>query len=172
MGEQKCVVVLGCREIDLPKNRALTLQDFEILALRVISSVNAIAITQILNEVAVSVGKIRCVCSARGSDMYRGIKNFQIANPETRHICDTAHRVSNLLESVLEKNERWKKFREEVTLSRRKMQNSLVAGALPPSPRTKARYMYEGRLFDKMGCRDACIDRQGSFELKNRYKRA
>lgn len=148
MGEQKCVLVLGCREIDLPKNRALTLQDFEILALRIVSSMNANTITQILNKVAVSVGKIVGVCSDRGSDMHRGIKDFQATNPETRHICDTAHRVSNLLEGVLEKNERWKKFREEVTLSRRRMQNSLVAGALPPSPRTKARYMNVGSLIE------------------------
>ena len=148
MGEQKCVLVLGCREIDLPKNRAPTLQDFEILALRIVSSMKANIITQILNEVAESVGKIVCVCSDRGSDMHRGIKDFQATNPEARHICDTAHRVSNLLECILEKNERWKKFREEVTLSRRRMQNSLVACALPPSPRTKARYMNVGSLIE------------------------
>lgn len=141
MGEKKCVLVLGCREIDLPRNRALALQDFEILALRIVSNMNAKTITQILKQVALSVGKIHCVCSDRGSDMFRGTKDFQTTSPETRHISDTAHRVSNLLEANLEKNKRWKKFREEVTLSRRKMQNSRVAGALPPSPRTKARYM-------------------------------
>jgi hypothetical protein len=52
-----------------------------------------------------------------------------------------AHRVSNLLETTLEKDERWRQFRDLITLARRRMQNSTVAGALPPSPRIKARYM-------------------------------
>lgn len=141
MGERKCVLVLGCRKVDLPKNRPLKLEDLEILALRIVSNLNADLITQLLHEVASLIGEIQSVCSDRGSDIVRGIKNFQKSSPETRHVTDTAHRVSNLLEAALEKNERWKKFRELVTLARRKMQNSLVAGALPPSPRTKARYM-------------------------------
>lgn len=141
MGENKCVLVLGCRKSDLPRNRALVLEDLEILALRIVSSLNAVLITQILEEVALLVGKIECVCSDRGSEIVRGVKNFQVSSPKTRHVSDTAHRVSNLLEATLEKKPRWTKFRDLVTLSRRKMQNSLVAGALPPSPRTKARYM-------------------------------
>jgi hypothetical protein len=141
MGENKCVLVLGCRKVDLPKNRALILEDLEILALRIVPGLNAPLITQILHQVTLTVGKIHSVCSDRGSEMVRGVRDFQASSPETRHVSDTAHRVANLLEATLEKNERWKKFREQVTLARRKMQNSLVAGALPPSPRTKARYM-------------------------------
>ncbi len=141
MGEQKCLLVLGCREADLPKNRALTLEDFEILVLRVISKLNANLITQVLNEIASSIGTIICVCSDRGPDVLRGIRDFQATSSETRHISDTAHRVANFLRTSLENDEHWKKFRDQVTQARRKMQNSLVAGALPPSPRTKARYM-------------------------------
>jgi hypothetical protein len=146
MGEKKCVLILGCRKADLPKNRVMTLEDLEILALRVVSKLNANLITQMLYEVASLIGKILCICSDRGSDILCGIKDFRINNPETRHICDTAHRVANALENTLEKAEKWTKFREQVTLTRRKMQNSLVPGALPPSPRTKARYMNVGSL--------------------------
>lgn len=73
--------------------------------------------------------------------MMRGVKNFQIKNPETCHIIDTAHRVANFLEATLENSKRWKDFREQITQTRRKMQNSLISSLLPPSPRTKARYM-------------------------------
>ncbi len=90
---------------------------------------------------ASAVGKITCVCSDRGSEMLRGIKNFQINNPNTRQVSDTAHRLANLLESTLEKSKRWKEFREQITQARRRMQNSLIPGLLPPSPRIKARYM-------------------------------
>lgn len=141
MGEKKCVQVLGCRQADFPMNRALVLEDLKPLCLRIVSSLNAAVITEILNEVALAVGKIVCICSDRGSEMIRGIKNFQINNPETRHISDTAHRIANLLEAKLEKSKRWKEFREQVIQARRRIQNSLVPGILPPSPRTKARYM-------------------------------
>jgi hypothetical protein len=143
MGEKKCILALGCRRTNLRKitNRALTLEDLEVLSMRVVSKLNGEVITEILTEIATAVGKIIAVCSDRGSEILRGIKLFQAISPETRHIGDTAHRVSNLLESTLEKNPRWKEFREKATLSRRKMQNSLVPGALPPSPRAKARYM-------------------------------
>jgi hypothetical protein len=143
MGEKKCVVVLGCRATDFRKikNRALTLEDLEILSMRIVSSLNSEVITEMLSEVALAIGKIIAICSDRGSEILRGVRDFQLISPEARHISDTAHRVSNLLEATLEKASRWKEFREHVTLARRKMQNSQIPGALPPSPRAKARYM-------------------------------
>ena len=141
MGEKKCLVILGCRRTNLPKNRALTLEDLEILSMVIVSSLNSKVVTKMLREVALAIGRIVAICSDRGSEILRGVKDFQILSPETRHIGDTAHRVSNLLEATLENSISWKEFREQVTLSRRKMQNPLIPGALPPSPRAKARYM-------------------------------
>jgi len=65
MGEKKCVVVLGCRATDLRKikNRALTLEDLEILSMRIVSSLNSEVITEMLREVALTVGKIIAICS-------------------------------------------------------------------------------------------------------------
>lgn len=141
MGEKKCVIILGCRMADLPRDRALILEDLEVLSMRVISGLNGCIITEMLSEVTSSIGKIIVVCSDRGSDVMKGIKDFQSTNPDTRHICDTAHRVSNILEDILEKCPRWKEFRNQIMQVRRKMQNSLVPGALPPNLRFKARYM-------------------------------
>lgn len=144
MGEKKCVLILGCRAAHLPSKRALILEDLEVLSMRIVSSLNSKIITQMLSNVNSVVGKIISICSDRGSEIIRGVKDFQADNPGVRHIGDTAHRVSNLLEAVLEKCPKWRAFREQVTQGRRKMQNSLVSGALPPSPRAKARYMNVG----------------------------
>jgi hypothetical protein len=143
MGEKKCVLILGARATNLRKikNRALTLEDLEVLSMRIVSTLNNQVILEMLTEASVTVGKIIAICSDRGSEILCGVKRFQQISPETRHIGDTAHKVSNQLESTLENSPRWKKFRELVTLARRKMQNSLIPGALPPSPRAKARYM-------------------------------
>lgn len=143
MGEKKCIVVLGFRRVDLrkTKNRSLTLNDLEVLAIRIVSTLNGEVVREVLTEVASAIGKISAICSDRGSEMLHGIKLFRINSPETRQISDTAHRVSNLLEITLENTPKWKEFREEATQARRRMQNSKIPGALPPSPRTKARYM-------------------------------
>ncbi len=141
MGEKKCVVILGCRKSKLPKNYPLTLEDLEVLSLVVVPKLNGEVIYNMLTDLKLSIGEIAGICSDRGSDILFGVKQFQITNPKTRHICDTAHYVSNLLKAALEKSPRWKTFRDQITLARRKMQNSKISGALPPSPRTKARYM-------------------------------
>lgn len=148
MGEKKCILALGCRAASLRKikNRTLVLEDLEILSMRIVSTFNGEVIAEMLTEIASDVGKITAICSDRGTEILRGIKLFQIISPETRQIGDTAHRVSNLLKATLDKAPRWKKFREILTLARRKMQNSLIPGALPPSPREKARYMNVGLM--------------------------
>lgn len=148
IGDKKCVLMLGIRESSFCKikNRAVTLEDLEILSLRVVSILNSEIITTMLFEAELAVGNISVICSDRGSDILRGIRNFQEIRLETRHIIDTAHYVSNMMEAVLEKSPRWKEFRDMTTLARRKMQRSRVSGALPPSPRMKARYMNVGGL--------------------------
>jgi hypothetical protein len=102
---QKCVLILGCRQIDLPKNRAL--QDLEIL--RIVSHLTSKLVTQELQSIKAIIGKIICV--DQGSDMLRGVKDFQLSSPETCLINDTAHKIANILESALEKNKQWIKFR-------------------------------------------------------------
>lgn len=145
MGPLKCLLVVGCRKIDwLKKKGALTLSDLELLGLHIVSNLNHCVITQMLHEVASSVGTIISICSDGGPEMIRGIKDFRLNNPKSRYIRDTAHRIANFLEGILEKDSKWQAFRNELTQTRRKMQNSKVAGALPPSPRTKARFMNVG----------------------------
>lgn len=148
MGDQKCLLFIGIQESKLPKNRALKVDDMVLLGLRVVSSLNSKLITEELKKTASSIGTIKCICSDQGSDMVRGIKDFQMISPKTKHVCDTAHYVANALKAILEKNEAWKKFRESTTQSRRKMQNSKISGALPPSPRTKARFMNVDSLIE------------------------
>jgi len=148
IGDQKCLAVLGCPVNLLPKGRALTLKDLTPLALHVVRGLNAEVVEKTLREVKEIVGNIASICSDRGSDMLCGIKNFRVNNPDTRLIHDTSHRVANFLKANLEKDERWRSFRKQVTQARRKMQNSMISGAMPPSPREKARFMNVGSLIE------------------------
>lgn len=146
IGPNKCLIALGCRKADLPFKRALKLDDLEILGLRIVSSMNSKVVIDFLNEVKSRIGNITCITTDQGSDILRGVKDFQLIHPEARYINDTAHRVANNLKACLENNERWKAFRIQVTEARRKMQYSSISGLLPPSPREKARFMNVGPL--------------------------
>ena len=69
IGEKKCVLILGLRRANLPRNRALTLEDLEILSLRIVSTLNGNVITEMLHEALSLVGKITTICSDRGSEI-------------------------------------------------------------------------------------------------------
>jgi hypothetical protein len=146
IGPQKCLIALGCRKGNLPFKCALKLEDLEILGLRIVSKLNAQVAVDFLNEIKLSIGNIIGITIDQGSDLLRGVKDFQLKNPEVRYINDTAHRVANNLRASLEDDERWRTFRVEVTQARRKMQYSSISGLLPPSPREKARFMNVGPL--------------------------
>ena len=91
MGEKKCVLILGIRAASLHKikNRALTLEDLEVLSMRIVSTLNNQVIFEMVTEVALAIGKIIAICSDRGSEILCGVKRFQQISPETRHIGDT-----------------------------------------------------------------------------------
>jgi hypothetical protein len=146
IGPDKCLIALGCRQANLPFKRPLKLDDLEVLGLRIVSSMKAKVVTDFLNEVKSCIGNIACITIDQGADILRGVKDFQLTNPEARYINGTAHRVANNLKACLENDERWKAFRVKVTQARRKMQFSSISGLLPPSPREKSRFMNIGPL--------------------------
>jgi hypothetical protein len=148
MGDRKCLVVLGCPMDQLPSNRALNLKDLTPLSLKVVKGLNAEVVEITLNEVNKIVGNVASINSDRGSDMLRGIKDFKKTNINSRMTFDTSHRVANFLKAQLKDNQRWQEFRKAVTQARRKMQNSKIACAMPPSPREKARFMNVGTLIE------------------------
>ncbi|SCA64232.1 hypothetical protein SCG7086_CV_00030, partial [Chlamydiales bacterium SCGC AG-110-P3] len=141
IGSQKALVIIGCRASSLEFGRAPTLQDFEPLFLEISNKLTSEVIKKALRTVSDSVGHIAVICSDRGSDILRGIKDFSVSSPHTRHVSDSAHFVATLFKKKLEKNEQWIAFRGGVTQTRRILQQSPLAGAMPPSPRTKARFM-------------------------------
>lgn len=163
MGSKKALCVIGCRSCDLPEGRAPTLQDFEPLALKIVDSLTAQHIEDTLKEVKDKVGHIICICSDRGSDVLKGVRDFLPTSPHTRHIFDTAHFIANQLRSTLEKDSAWPEFRKQVTQARRKLQQSVVAGAMPPSPRSKARFMNMDTLIEWASEKLDILDAQESL---------
>lgn len=141
MGDQKCLIILGCPSEKVPIGRPLTLKDLDVLSVKITRKLTGEKISEWLKEVRDNFGNIDSICSDRGPDMLYGIRKFLEDNPHTKHVIDTAHRVANFIKAELENDNRWKSFKSLVTQARRTMQNSTVAGAMPPNLRVKARYM-------------------------------
>jgi len=141
IGDQKCLIVLGCSSNQIPIGRPLTLKDLEVLSVKITKKLNGELIAVWLREIKDKFGKVDCICSDQGPDVLYGIRKFQADNPRTIHIGDIAHLVANFIKKKLKKDDRWNSFKKEITQTRRTMQNSIVAGAMPPNMRVKARYM-------------------------------
>jgi len=141
MGDQKCLIILGCPSKQIPVGRPLILKDLEVLAVKITNKLDGEKILTWLREVKNKFGKIDCICSDQGSDVLYGVRRFKDENPQTIHVADTAHRVANFIKRRLIKNDRWSSFKKEITQARRTMQNTTIAGAMPPNLRPKARYM-------------------------------
>jgi len=146
MGDQKCLKILGCPSDQIPIGRPLTLQDVEVLAIHITSTLNGKRVAEWVQELSDKIGLIDSICSDQGPEMQLGIRIFQQNNPNTVHVLDTAHKVANFIKAKLEKDERWSEFKKQITQTRRTMQNSKIAGAMPPNLRSKARYMNVDRL--------------------------
>ena len=141
MGDQKCLVILGFQSKDLPVGRALRLDDLEVLAVKITNKLTGDKIYEWLKEVQNKFGEIDAICSDRGPDVMKAVRKFLKNYPHSRHVIDTAHRVANFIKAKLENCDRWNSFKKLATQARRTMQNSTVAGAMPPTLRKKARYM-------------------------------
>jgi hypothetical protein len=146
MGDQKCIKILGCPSDKIPIGRPLTLQDVEVLDLRITNELKGVHIAKWLQELSDNIGLIDSICSDEGPEMKCGVRIFQRNNPNTIHVFDTAHKVANFIKAKLKKDERWTQFKKKITHARRSMQNSKISGAMPPVLRDKARYMNVDRL--------------------------
>ena len=69
------------------------------------------------------------------------MKIFIDRHPETDEIYDIKHMAACLLKARLEKDERWKSFASQSGLAKSAIQQTELAFLVPPSQRSKARFM-------------------------------
>lgn len=146
MGDQKCLIFLGCPSDKIPIGRPLKLEDLHVLSVEILSNLNGNKMAECLIKTKEKCIRIDSICSDRGSDVLCGIKEFMKTSPDSKHISDTAHRVANFIEKRVKNDPLWTNFKKQVTQARRAMQNSTIAGAMPPGMRAKARFMNVDKL--------------------------
>jgi hypothetical protein len=145
-GAEKCLLILGIRKKDLPKNRALTFVDLEPLELLPVTRSDGTVVYDQLIHAASKTGIPRAIVSDGGPDLMLGIKKFIGEHKYTAHIYDIKHRMALCLKKTLEADAAWAGFTEFATIAQRYMRQSSVAALAPPNQRSKARYLNVDKL--------------------------
>ena len=147
IGVDKCLVVLGIRLSELPPvGTCLTLQDLEPLHIEPMPKSNSELVHDQLESVVGKTGVPRLILDDHGSDLHGGVKRFCQQHPHTSEIYDITHKAARLLKSQLEADEMWSRFCTQAGQAKFQTQQTELAFLVPPSQRSKARYMNLGPL--------------------------
>ena len=147
IGVEKCLVVLGIRLCDLPAaGTCLRLEDLEPLHIEPMPKSNSELVHHELESVVKKTGVPRLILDDRGSDLHGGVKRFCTEHPHTSEVYDITHKAARLLKSQLEADEAWSRFCQQAGQTKFQTQQTELAFLVPPSQRSKARYMNLGPI--------------------------
>lgn len=147
IGQEKCLVILGIRLAHLPPpGQALSPKDLQLLALVPMRCCSRQDVQVELEKAVSCTGVPRIIVNDHGVDLTGGVGFFQAKHPRTVEIYDTKHKGACLLKHLLEKDDRWAAFNQQVGQTRSAIQQTELAFLVPPGPRPKARFMNLGPL--------------------------
>ncbi len=141
IGPCKCLVVLGVRLSTLPPGRPLCHEDMELIALRPMTHSTKEAVAACLEQAVAQTGVPRAILDDHGADLHGGVEIFCGHHSETVEVYDIKHKLACLLKARLERDEPWKRYARESGQAKCALQQTEMAFLVPPSQRTKSRFM-------------------------------
>ena len=146
-GQEKCLLIVGIRLSALPAvGEYLTHADVEPIAIYPVTQSNGEIVYQPLEAARKHTGVPREILSDQGSDLYKGIRQFCQAHPETSCIYDVKHKVAAVLKRELGADPMWQEFSGLAGQTSQRVQQTALAALAPPRQRRKARYMNVAEL--------------------------
>jgi hypothetical protein len=153
LGPHKCLVIVGVRlSAWRRKKAALEHEDLSLLKLVPMEQSTAAAVAEQLEATRREMGVLpAAVLSDEGAELKSGMALFRQQSAQARHVphvFDIKHKVAILLKRELHNDATWQSF--VTRANRTKLQTTLtdLAFLVPPSLRTKARYMNLDTLVD------------------------
>jgi hypothetical protein len=141
-GSTKCLIVLG---ISLKRfqtlGRPLCHQDLTVIGLMPVETSNGLVVHQQLNQLSSQFGPPLATLSDRGSDLRKGIEEFQQDHPGLIQAYDIVHLVSRVIKHLFEADPRWEAHRRACRKCANFLRQSQLAHLKPPKPKSKARHM-------------------------------
>ena len=161
MGTATCLVILGVRLSTLcPDDYCLRHEQVEPLSLFPVTQSNGQVVYEQLEQTIARTGVPREIVSDTGSELHAGVSRFCRAHPETASISDIKHKTALLLKHDLQRDAAWDTFCQLATHTRHQVQQTPLAALMPPTQRSKSRYMNVDRLVTWGDRMLAFLDRQ------------
>jgi hypothetical protein len=128
--EGKVCLILGGHISQLKRDKCLSFEDLEVIKEKVCR--NKKEIEELIESAIKETGEPVMIGSDEGVDILPVIKAVMARHPSIQHIPDISHKVCNLLEKLLSKDERWRFFFKSVTISRNKLKETSLSHLCPP----------------------------------------
>ncbi len=142
VGQKKCLLILGVSLEQLQaRPGAPEHHQVVVLDLCVTAHCTGADVEKRLKSLAGRVGVPKQLVSDHGSDLSKGVRLFQAANPVVVDTYDVTHKLACLVKTELEADPRWAEFLRYCTSSLFQLQQSRGAFLTPPGPRSLERYM-------------------------------
>jgi hypothetical protein len=146
LGPHKCLVIVGVRLSAWREKKApLEHEDLSLLNLVPMEQSTAVAVAEQLEATRKAMGVVpAAVLSDEGAELKSGMALFRARSAAARrvpHVFDIKHKVAIFIKRELHEDATWQSF--VTRTNRTKLQTTLteLAFLVPPSLRTKARYM-------------------------------
>lgn len=140
LGPHKALVIVGIR-LSRWKRGPLRHEDVTVLDMIPLLRSTGEVVESRLRATAEKTGVPRAILCDGGTDLRRGIANFQTTRPMVACLYDVTHKMALLLQRELERDARWAKFIGQVNQSRARLMLTELACLIPPNLKAKARYM-------------------------------
>lgn len=142
LGKDKCLLILGVRLSVLPPTACdLTHAMMEPLALIPVRQSNGPIVCEQLAATAQKIGIPREILSDHGTDLNAGIEQFCEQHPQTVSVYDIKHKTAAVLKHALAHDPQWLAFTQHAHQTGRQVQQTPLAALMPPSQKSKARYL-------------------------------
>lgn len=136
IGQQKLLLVLGVELTKYSFGKALSFEDMQVLYLGIGSSWTGALISEQMKGLRTRGFKIKYAVSDGGTNLVKSLKMSDISL-----IQDCTHAIGNLLKKRYNKHEEFLKFSKECGVFKRQVMLGKNAVIMPPTQRTKARFL-------------------------------
>ena len=148
LGKMCVLIILGIRQSELPTGRPLRREDMKPLAVVPTLSRTKEQVAEALAPLADQIGTPICIVSDGATELHEGVKYLKNEGTELVLMADVKHKAANLLKKILGRDERFMQFDRQVGKTTACIQQTELDHFLPPTKKTKCRFMNMGKLID------------------------
>lgn len=144
IGKVKCLAIVGVRasKLELREDRTLSHSDVNILGLYPTEKATAEFCQKSFEHARERVGSdFLAIVTDQGPEIKKGVKLFVQEHPLTKHLYDIPHKLSLTMKRRLENCPAWINFIGKLSETKRLIQQTDLAALIPPTQRSKGRFM-------------------------------